>query len=207
MASGSEYKVGRGAYDTTATEHGAGEPVYHLQRRVAVLPFVRGFFGSPASGSYSHSLTMPNMRVVLAEMFVTNVRGNSQVGFACYAGLEEGGIRTLSGGQMLLQIDGPLAVQSNAVPPISCDVPRAIRDVFATVAEAPTGDPIRLRVTRDGDEFCDLTIEPGATTSQVVNGRSLPALKPGWGMGLDILATGQSATSSPGASLTVTIRF
>ena len=66
-------------------------------------------------------LKVPDIRIVAAEMYVTNVRGNSQVGVASLAGLVDGGIRTLSGGQFSMQVDGPLAVQSNAVPQLSVE--------------------------------------------------------------------------------------
>ena len=60
-------------------------------------------------------------------------------------GLVDGGIRTLSGGQVSIQVDGPLAVQSNAVPQLSVEAPHAVRDVFANVIEPPTGGPIQVR--------------------------------------------------------------
>jgi hypothetical protein len=112
------YEVERGAYGSVAAGHEAEAPVYQLSRSVTVLPFAKGFFGSPASGSYSHVLSLPCRRVVVAELFVTNARGNSQSGWASYAGLVDGGIRTLSGGQISMQVDGMLAVQSDAVPAV-----------------------------------------------------------------------------------------
>ena len=35
-----------------------------------------------------------------------------------------------------MQIDGPLAVQSDAVPELSVESPHAVRDIFATVMES-----------------------------------------------------------------------
>jgi hypothetical protein len=202
---GLTYEVERGAYGSPAVSHNADEPVYHLSRHVTILAFAKGFFGTPASGSYSQILTMPNVRVVVAELFVTNARGNSQVGSACYSStLTDRGIRTLSGGQITMQVDGPLAVQSDAVPAIQVDTKRAVRDVFATVNEVPGGSDVLVRVTRDGEPYCDLTIPAGDDISDVVEGRDLPPLDPDWRLSVDILSVGDGA---PGAGLTVTIRF
>ena len=96
---------------------------------------------------------IPDIRIIAAEMYVTNVKGNSQVGVACYSGLIDAGIRTLSGGQISLQVDGPLAVQSNAVPQLSMESSHAVRDVFANVIEPPTGGPMEVRVTRNGESI------------------------------------------------------
>lgn len=206
---GVTYEVQRGAYGTAAVSHPAEEPVYHLKRHVSVLAFAKGFFGSPASGSYSYTLTMPNTRMVVAELFVTNARGNSQVGFACYADNTDGGIRTLSGGQITMQVDGALAVQSNAVPSIQADASRAVRDVFAMLNEPPTEGDVVVRITRDAESYCELTILAGETVSNSVSGRELQPLDPNWRLGLDVLSVGggELATGHAGAGLTVMIRF
>ena len=39
------------SHGSTAAAHAAGALVYHLQRLIVmIVPFVNGFFGSPASG-------------------------------------------------------------------------------------------------------------------------------------------------------------
>lgn len=199
---GLTYEVERGAYRSVASAHDADEPVYHLSRHVSVLAFPKGFFGTPASGSYSHVLSLPCRRVVVAELFVTNARGNSQVGSNCYSGLVDGGIRTLSGGQISIQVDGVLAVQSDAVPAIQVDAAKSVRDVFATVNEAPSDGDVVVRVTRDGVAYCELTIASGDTTSDVVRG--LAPLEPAWRLGLDVVSVG---AGMPGSGLTVAIRL
>ncbi|MBC7926874.1 MAG: hypothetical protein H7039_14575, partial [Bryobacteraceae bacterium] len=201
-----EYEVERGAYLSPAAAHTITEPVYHLKRRVTILPFVKGFFGTPASGSYAHSITMPNARIGVAELYVTNVRGNSQVTGISYSNTVDTGIRTLSGGQFTLQVSGELAIQSAAVPPVSVDSPRSVRDVSATVAQAGDGGDTRLRITSNGATYCELTIPAGQNLSNVVDGRTLPPLLPGMSLGLDILSTGLAGTGRPGSGLTVTIR-
>jgi hypothetical protein len=203
---GEQYEVVRGAYGTEASAHTAGATVYPLERKVFVLPFLRGFFGSTASGSYAHSISLPNVRISAAEMFVTNTKGNSQVAKASYTGLSGRGLRTLSGGQFSMQIHGPVAVQSNAVPPLSVESAYSVRDVYATVNQAPTGQPIVARVTNNGEPYCELTIEADETASNVVQGADLPPLDADCSLGLDIISAGDASSSTPGAGLTVTIR-
>jgi hypothetical protein len=199
--------VKRGAYESAASTHSADTVVFPLERRLSVMPFVKGFFGTPASGSYGHRVDLPNVRIVVAELFVTNARGNSQVTGISYAHLEGGGIRTLSGGQIALQVDGPLAIQSNAVPPLATDTPRAVRDVFGTLSTPPSGGDVQVRVNVSGEPYCDLTFASGETVSGTVDGSGLPPLRPNGPVGLDIVSIPQGANTSSGAGLTVTIRF
>jgi hypothetical protein len=197
--------VQRGVMGSSSAVHEAGQKAWCLDRKAFVLPFLKGIFGTPASGSYSQMLLVPDIRIVAAELYVTNVKGNSQVGVAAYSGLVDGGMRTLSGGQFSMQVDGPLAVQSDAVPQLSVESSHAVRDIFATVTEPSTGGPIEIRVTKDGEAYCDLTIPAGASLSDpVVDGLTLPPLLGGWKLGIDILSAG---TDRPGAGLTVTIRL
>ena len=72
---GLTYTVERGAYESEAATHGPGAPVYYLERDVFVVPFVRDFFGSPASGNYTHPLYWPDVRVAAADLTVTNIYG------------------------------------------------------------------------------------------------------------------------------------
>ena len=82
------------------------------------MPFVNGFFGSPASGSYSNSIFLPDVRVGAAELFVTNsIREGPVAGGASGATTDEG-LRTLAGGQMSIQVEGYLAIQTDAAPPL-----------------------------------------------------------------------------------------
>jgi hypothetical protein len=200
-------EVQRGAYGTEEEAHDAGSAVYPLERRTSVMPFVKGFFGSSASGSYGHAVTLPNVRIVVAELFVTNVRGNSEVTGVSYAHLKGGGIRTLTGGQITLQVEGALAIQSDAVPPIASDARRAVRDVFGTLTTPPTGGEVQVRVKAGGQDYCVLTFAAGESDSDVIDGSALPALNPKAPVGLEILSIPQGGNTSSGAGLTVTIRF
>lgn len=199
--------VTRGTYGTPASVHALGRPVYALERKTFVMPFARDFFGSLASGSYAYPVYLPDVRIATAELFVTNVRGSSDVTRRAYTVTEQRGIRTLSGGQLSIQVEGMLAIQANAAPPLSVEAAHAVRDVFATVRNAPTGTPIQLEITKNGLPYCPLTIGVGNTASDPVDGFALGPLSAKALVGLNIVAVSQTADTLPGSDLTVTIRF
>jgi hypothetical protein len=204
---GLRYQVRRGSHGSQAAEQAAGTPVYHLSRKVFVVPFPRDFFGSPASGSFSYPILLPDARVAAAEFFVTNSRGNSPTKRKCWTSTVDGGLRTLSGGQIAFQIEGPLAVEYGATPPLVAEESHSVRDIFALVGEAPAGAPVELRVLQNGETYCALTIPPGATVSNVVSGFGLPPLTGGATLALDVLSVGQGADNPSGRDLTVIIRL
>jgi hypothetical protein len=196
--------VDRGACASRPAEHDVSSPVWSLSRRISILSFVPGFFGTPASGSYSHTLTMPDIRISAAEMSVINVRGTSQARWASYAETPDNGLRTLSGGQIVLQVDGAAAIQANATAGIVVDASHAVRDVCATVTESPSGSDLSARLTLDGLPWCTLTIADGETVSNVIEGATLGSLRAGVRIGLDIINVGQTL---PGTGLSVSIRL
>ncbi len=200
------YRVRRGAFDTAGDSHAAGTPAYVLLKRVNVMPFVRDFFGSPSSGSFAFPVYLSNARVAAAELSVTNARGNSPVARQSFTFNVDNGIRTLSGEQLMLQVDGFLAIQSGAAPPAVVGGWRSVRDVFAVLREPPTGGPVVLRLLVNGVSYGDLTIPSGNYISDTINGFGLLPLADGALVGLDIISVPPSDAGSPGSDLTVTLR-
>ncbi len=204
---GTRYQVTRGSHGSTAADHASETTVYHLSRKVYIIPFPRDFFGSPASGSFSHPIRLPDARVAAGEFFVTNEVGNSPTKRKCWTLMDDGGLRTLSGGQIAFMIEGPLAVETGATPPLTVQDSHSVRDVFASLREAPLGAPVTLRVLQSGETYCDLTVPAGAAVSNAVSGFGRPALSSGAALTLDILSVGQGSDCTPGRDLTVTIRL
>lgn len=200
---GLRYRVQRGAHASTAAIHAGGAAVYHLEKKTVVAPFPRDFFGSPASGSWGHAIALSNARVASAEFFVTNAKGNSAVSAGCLTQNVDSGLRTMAGGQFSIQVNGFLAVDAAPAPELIVDATRSVRDIFAVVRQAADGE-IRMRVQRDGVEYCLLSIPTGATMSNVVEGFGMPPLEAGARVGLEVLAVGQYEA---GADLTVVIRL
>ncbi len=206
--SGATYTVTRGSHGSVAAIHGSGAPVYHLARTVYIVPFVKNFFGSEASGAYVHQMYLPAVRVGAADFFVTNSFGNSPTAKASFAGLADQGIRTLAGGQLSIQVGGYLAVQTDAAPPLVIENTHAARDFFAVVRQAPTIEDLtmvlRVGTTAYGDP---LTIPRGQLISNTVSGFGLAPLASGDRLALDITIVPTAAGSLPGRDLTVTIRL
>jgi hypothetical protein len=206
---GTRYQVTRGMHGSQASAHAAGAPVYHLLGKSVIAPFPPEFFGSPYSGSWSYPILLPNVRIASAELFVTNNRGNSPTTTICLTGTTDDGLRTLSGGQVDLIVDGVVAIESNAVPAATLPRPSSVRDIFAIVEQAPGGSPLTCVLKVSGAAIATLTIPTGqvvsntmdVTTNPSVRGLVIPAGHP---ITLDITAVG---SSYPGKRLTATVRL
>ncbi|MEI9814965.1 MAG: hypothetical protein WDO18_21010 [Acidobacteriota bacterium] len=180
-----------------------------MDRHTEVLPFVRGFFGSPASGSYRETIYLPDARVGVSNFYVLNAFGNSPVGIASFGATTDEGLRTLAGGQISIQVEGYLAAEDNAAPAFVIDRTHSVRDVTAVVREAPDGGDVQLRVRVNDDEYCTLTIEDGETVSSgpVFSGFGNAALPADARIYLDVVSVPGDPNTLPGRDLTVTIRM
>jgi hypothetical protein len=167
------------------------------------VPFPLDFFGSPLSGMWSYPVLLPNVRVASAELFVTNSRGNSPTASANLTQSVDYGLRTLSGGQFSIQVQGFLAVDSDPSPNVVVEAAHAVLDVSAVVKQAPVGSPIVMILSQNGIPYCTLTIPDGATSSLSFDGFGMP-LQEQAQLSLAITAVGET---SPGQDLTVLIRL
>jgi hypothetical protein len=204
---GTQYQVVRGSFGSTAVSYAAATPVYHLRRLIVIVPFVKGFFGSLASDVFSYSVFLPNVRIGAAELYMTNAVGGGLVGKAAFGATADQGLRTLAGGQLSIQTQGYLAIQTAATPPLVLEDPHVARDIFAVVREAPSGGAIVLQVTQNSSAYCTLTIADGQTTSNVVGGFGLLPLAANARLDLNITSVPTAAGTLPGRDLTVTIRL
>ena len=207
LTSGTIVEVTRATHGTTATTHNAGTGVYVLAEKTFIMPFAQDFFGSPASGSYAFPITIPDVRIAAGELFMTNSRGNSSVGAESFTSLTDFGLRSLLGGQLTIQVEGPLAIQTNAAPPLLVETACSVRDVYAVVQDAPAGAPVVMQVTQNGQVYCELTIPTGATGSNDVDGFALGPLQAQAIIGLNITSVVQTSNTAPGSNLTVMIRL
>lgn len=219
------YSVERGVLGSFPESHSAGDPVMHLDTSFVVVPFSPNFFGNSASLNYIHTFSLPDKRIAAAEFFVTNSFGDSPTAVQCCATDEnEGGLRTLSGGQFSLQVSGYLATQQDAAPPLVIgDASHSVRDLRAAVSQAPSGYNISVDLLQNGLLYCNLTIGSGNllsgpadangqyTTPAIMSGASLPPLLKDatLTMNITLIPTGgtSAAATNPGRDLTVTIRL
>jgi Putative phage tail protein len=200
---GLTYQVTRGMHGSAASAHAAGSGVYRLQNRTVIAPFAEGFFGSPYSGSWSFAIVLPDARIASAELFVTNARGNSPARAIVLTSTVDQGLRTLSGGQYSIEVEGFLAVDAVAAPAVVVEASHAVRDVFAVLGTAADADVV-LRMNVDGTQYCELTVAAGQTTSAAVSGLGLGPLVAGSKLTLSVVAVG---SVYPGSDLTVLVRL
>ena len=210
------YIIQRAVLGSSVAAHQAGAVVYHLGTSVVIAPFAPNFFANRASSNYVHTVSMPDMRICAAEFYVTNSFGDSQTQTNCYTSNPDGGLRTLSGGQFSLQVSGYLATQQNAAPPLLVETSHAVRDVRATVNQAPAGYSISVDILQNGTFLCNVTIPDQQTSSPVIDGVTLPApLIEGEQITINVTlqvdpnppSSVTSGSTSPGRDLTVTIRL
>jgi hypothetical protein len=200
---GTQYSLVRGVDGSIAAAHAAAAPVYQLTSQTTIVPFPRGFFGSPYSGSWNYPIALPDVRVGSAELFVTNEIGNSPVAGICMTHNVDNGLRTLSGGQYSIQVDGFLAVQQCVAPPLVVEKAHSVRDVFAVLGTAADAQ-VQAQVNLNGALYCTLTFGPGTISSNSIDGSTLLPLPEMGQLTLAVLSVGQVI---PGADLTVIIRL
>jgi hypothetical protein len=208
------YGVVRSALGSTAVAHASAAPVLLLDNTSIIVPFATGFFENQSSANYMHTLSLPDVRVIAAEFLVTNAFGPSQATAKSYAYLApDDSLRTLSGGQFSLQVNGYLATQQNAAPPLVVEAGHAVRDIRATVSQPASGYDVAAQVLQNGVAYGSVLIIPSGTTtsSAIMKGAALPPLLEGSILTIDVtlnLATVLPPNGpSPGRDLTVTIRL
>lgn len=111
------------------------------------------------------------------------------------------------GGQASLQVDGYLAIQNQATPPLIIDRDYSIRSIQAVVRDGVSGGTVTLRLKQNDTELCTLTIPDGDTESDVLDGQNLDILHAGSQLGIDIVSVPQLGNSFPGRDLAITIRL
>jgi hypothetical protein len=204
LNSGSQYQVTRAMHGTSAVAHASQMVVYPLKTKLAIASFAPNFFGSLASGEWSLPVLLPDARVTSGEVFVTNSVGNSETGTVAVTHTNHFGIRTLSGGQYSIEVEGFLAIENGVAPDLLIEASHTVRDIYAVVRQAPSESPIDLRLNQNGTVYCTLTIPAGAVIASSQDGWLLPPLVSGARVTLDITAVGQT---NPGSDLTLIIRL
>ena len=202
-SNGTQYSVTRAVDGSIAAAHTAGTAVYQLTSQTTIVPFPPGFFGSPYSGSWNYPISLPDVRVGSAELFVTNGLGNSPTTGICMTHNQDSGLRTLSGGQYSIQVDGFLAVDQCVAPAIVVETARSVRDVFAILGTAADAN-VQVQINVHGARYCAVTFPPGAIASNSILGSTLPPLPALSQITVAVLSVGQA---TPGADLTVVVRL
>lgn len=195
-------QVQRGVHGSNVASHSTTAKTYLLSEQDIVVLFGKGFFGSTASGTWSYLVDLPGVRVASIELFVTNAFGNSPVTASSFTLWQDGGLRTLSGGQFGFQVTGYLAIQSGAAPDLMVDRDRSVGSISASLRGAADGTGVDLQLNLNGVAYSTLHFNAGATTCGTVTGFGLPILHAGDRISLDVTGVG---SGTPGNDLTVVI--
>ncbi len=198
---GTQYTVTREIQGTTAAAHTNQIPVYQLLSKSVVVTLPQEFFGSPYSGGWNYPIPLPDVKVASAELFVTNQVGNSPTSAISFMNTTNYGLRSLSGGQYSIQVDGYLAVDQSVAPAVIVETARSVRAVSAVLGTAADAQ-VQLQINVNGAAYCTLTFPPNQTLSNNVDGGALPPLLANAQITLSILRVG---TTYPGGDLTVLI--
>jgi hypothetical protein len=209
LNNGTQYLVTRAMHGTTAAAHASQTVVYALNNSVSIASFARNFFGSPSGDGWVLPVLLPDARIASAELVLTNSRGDSPTAVISVTQTVDSGLRTLSGGQYSIDVEGFLAIENGAAPDLVMEATHSVRDIYAVVRQAPTDSPIQIRLNQalpgqNPVAYCTLTILAGAVISSSRNGFLLPPLTSGARVSLDITAVGGT---NPGSDLTVIIRL
>ncbi|KKL63302.1 hypothetical protein LCGC14_2176470, partial [marine sediment metagenome] len=164
---------GNGAYTSGGSL--AGSRLYAVQEKLVTFAFEPEFFETPAALEWIGQIELPDAHVIVVEAWAVNAFGKSE---AMQAAIGTTTSRTLSGGgQISLEVEGTLAIQSDAVAEVEVEQARAVGGVYGYVKQAPTGGDIRAVVTVNGSAYCELVIPAGATGALAErSGRALGAL-------------------------------
>ena len=205
--SGLRLEVERGIHETIPAGHSFGEAVYPLSRHVSVFPFPPGFFGSSAGSGFLPRIPLPNARIAAVEFFVSNRHGDSPTSAQSYTTSADSGVRTMSGGQYVIQFGGTLAVTNSIAPPLVTDGQRVVRDARAMVGRAPVGCSLVVRLKEGDSTYSEFAIPSGSRWSNTVSGFGRRPLAEGAELTVSIVSVGTAGGSDPGQDLTVTIRL
>lgn len=205
--SGNIYPVIRARYQTAAVAHEAAKPAFVLTRRDMTIPFVPGYFSSTAAVGFRYNFRLPNVRISAADLTLYNRVGASARAEESYTGVTSFGVRTLSGGQITMNVQGYLAIEASAGNSYVVDRTTVVRDVSAYVQEAPAGDDVEILVRVNGNPYCDLVIPAGSNVAANVSKFNTQALPQGAKLSFDILNVPSASLGTPGRELTVLLQI
>jgi len=204
---GSTAMIDRAQLESSAATHSSGATLIRLAPHVFSFSFPEGFFlltGAGGPGDWTSWQVFRAMRVCAALCSVVNAVGESPVAIAHYTDTADQGLRTLSGGQVDVQVQGVLGVVSEAAPPTYLAQTSSVLDIQAFVKQAPTGAAITVDVTLGPLGVGTLTIAAGETESDVIDGRGFPPILTTHPITIDITQVG---STFPGEELVVRIRL
>jgi hypothetical protein len=204
---GNIYPVIRARYNSSASLHFIEEPIFLLTRREMTIPFVPGYFNSSAAVGFRYNFRLPNVRISGADLTLYNRIGASARTEECYTGVTNYGIRTLSGGQIAMNVHGFLAIEASAGNSYVLDRTTVVRDVSAYVQEPPYGGDVEILVRVNGEPYCELLVQAGSHVATAVDQFNSMPLPAGGKLSFDVLNVPPASAGTPGRDLTVLLQI
>ncbi|MBM3758876.1 MAG: hypothetical protein FJW36_01385 [Acidobacteria bacterium] len=204
---GNQYPVIRARYSSSAAAHSAAIPLFVLARREMTIPFAPGYFNTTAGVGFRYNFRLPNVRLSGADLTLWNPVGASPKKEVCYTGVTNFGVRTLSGGQITMNVQGYLAIEASAGNSYQVDRATVVRDVSAYVQEPPVGGDVEVLVRVNGSPYCDLVIEAGFPVATAVSRFNVAPIPAGATISFDILNVPPASAGTPGRDLTVLLQI
>jgi hypothetical protein len=203
-----EGSSGSGAYTSGGILRGA--QLWALQQKIATFSFSPQFFTLAEAKDWKGDVTLPSALLCAGQLWATNAWGKGTVAVINYLPTypDEAWVtwddapwwHTGFGQQIDLQVDGLLAVRSNAASRVTVPSACSARLLTAYVDQTPVGGPIVAAVTVNGSLWARIAIPEGATSASPRSGLALGGLSAGAVVGLDIERVG---TTYPGKRLDV----
>ncbi len=197
------YIVERGSSLSPVSSHTAGTTLFKLDRRDEVITLLPGLLSATAGARFRYNTVLPNVRIAAADLSIYNRIGQGAVREECYTQLIDGGLRTLSGGQISFSIAGYLMIEASATSPYVAERDLVVGDVYASVVEPPVGAPVQIVLRVDGSEYCSLSIAAGSFTSAPVSRFNVAPIPAGAAITVDILNVPPASLGTPGRDLAV----
>ena len=207
---GNVVTLARAQKGSTAAAHVTGDTLWAVSSTGFTFAFPFNAFSGLAGslgGSWEGQAELNSQRIVAAECFVTNRKGDSPTATNNYGALQYNGLRTFNGGQFDFVIDGVLEITSTRAPEFQLDRAMPVKDVILTTDKnkGPLGDDIQVNVVVGGVDFITgIQIDDGkeiGSTAAFAELGFIPADTP---FTVHVTKVG---TTFPGERLVASVRF
>ena len=208
---GNVITVTRARKGSTAEAHSSGAKLWGITRTDFPYTFPFNAFSGLAGsvgGSWQGQAELGGQRVVAVDCFMTNRKGDSPTTTNNFTtGFQNNGLRVFNGSQLDFVIEGRLAIESSAGPPLTIDRAMPIKDVVLRVDDnkGPTGADLLVDIVVAGVKvITGVKIAAGQTLGSTAAFAELDFIPADTPVSMDITQVGSTI---PGERLVASVRF
>ncbi len=203
--------IRRAQKGSTAAAHTSGDKLWKVSSTAFTYAFPFNAFSGLAGslgGSWEGQAELNSQRIVAADCFVTNRKGDSPTTTNNYStGIQNNGLRVFNGGQFDFVIEGVLKITSTSATEHRIDRAMPIKDVVLTTDKnkGPVGDDIEVNLVVGGVALITgIKIEDGKEIGATAGFAELGFIPADTPFTIHITKVG---TTSPGERLVASVRF